>query len=94
MPMGNDDEEFLNILHVMENSKDDEDCPEELIKLAKTPFERTVCVEFFKLFKEFQSFKTETKTNMNWLKWLVTGVFSVTVVTLLFQLLKSFVFHL
>lgn len=91
--MEEDDKEFLKILHALDDSNG-EDCPEELIKLAKTSFERAVCVEFFKLYKEFQSFKTETKTNMNWLKWLITGVFSVTVVTLLFQLVKSLVFHM
>lgn len=84
------DEEFLKILHAIENTNGD--CPDDLIKLANTPFERAVCVEFFKLYKEVQAFKVKATTDMKWLKWLITGVFSVTVITLLFQLVKTIVF--
>jgi len=92
--MSDNEDELLKILRAMEDGEEGGDCPEELIKLAKTPFEKTVCIEFYKLYKEFQSFKAETKTNMSWLKWLVTGVFGVTVFTLLFALVRVLVFHM
>jgi hypothetical protein len=83
-----DDKEFLETLRTLDKA---EDCPDELIKLAKTPFEKTVCVEFFKLYKEFVTHKAEQKSDMRWLKWLVTSVFSVSVITLLFQLIKGLI---
>jgi hypothetical protein len=86
-----DDKEFLDSLRILDDS---EDCPDELIKMAKSPFEKAVCIEFFKLYKEFQEFRIKSNTNMKWLKWLITGVFSVTVVTLLFQLIRTFCFGL
>lgn len=86
-----DDKEFLDSLRILDNS---EDCPDDLIKMAKSPFEKVVCIEFFKLYKEFQTHKAEQKADMKWLKWLISGVFSVTVVTLLFQLVRTFCFGL
>jgi hypothetical protein len=79
------DEEFLKILHSIEDSTD---CPEDLLKLANTPFERTVCIEFFKLYKEFQAFKTKAETNFAWLKWLIMGVFSITTISLVLEIVK------
>ena len=87
--MDKNDEEFLKLVKLIEES--DGDCPEDLVKLAKTPFEKTVCVEFFKLYEELKTFKVKTATDSKWMRWLVTGVFSVTVITLLFQLIKVFV---
>ena len=84
-----DDKEFLDILRTLDKA---EDCPDELIKLANSSFEKAVCIEFFKLYKEFQEFKIKNNTNMKWLKLLVTSVFSVTVITLIFQLVRSFIF--
>jgi hypothetical protein len=84
----NDEEAILRILHEMEKGSDD--CPEELIKLAKTPFERTVCIEFYKLYKEFQAFKISASKDMKWLKWLIMGTFTITAFAFIIQLIDNF----
>ena len=86
-----EEEEILKIVRSMDNKEND--CPEELIKLAKTPFERTVCIEFYKLYKEFQSFKISTSKDMKWLKWLITATFGIVVLALAIQLMDNFLSH-
>lgn len=88
-----DEDEFLRLIRAIDNN-DSEDCPEDLIKLATTPFERVVCVEFFKLYKDFQAYKAQQNTNMSWLKWLVTAVLTTGAVTFIFELVKTLVYHL
>lgn len=86
-----EEEEILKIVRSMDNGEDD--CPEELIKLAKSPFERTVCIEFYKLYKEFQAFKIRTTADSKWMRWLVSGVFTVVVIGLVIQLMNNFFGH-
>jgi hypothetical protein len=61
------------------------DCPEELFKLAKTPFEKAVAVEFFALHKKLDEQTISSKKDINWLKWLIVSVFGLTVLGVLSQ---------
>lgn len=57
--------------------------PETLFKHAKTQFEKDVAIEFF-----FQTKRLEVIDNeIKWLKWLVRGVFGVTLLALLINLM-------
>jgi len=51
-----------------------DDCPEELFKLAKTPFEKGVVVEFFKTHEKIEGIKKD----ISWCKWLIISVFGLT----------------
>jgi hypothetical protein len=83
--MNKDDEEFLKLLHAVEQSG--EDCPEDLIKLANSPFERAVCVEIFKFYKEFQSWKAKTSTDTKWSRLITLAIFGSVVVGILLQVI-------
>jgi hypothetical protein len=86
--MEKDEADFIKILKAVEDGIKNGDCPDELIKLAKTPFEKAVCVEFFKLYQSFEKFKAESKTNMKWIKWIVVGTFTSVVPVLIIQVIK------
>ena len=58
--------------------KEHGDCPEEIFDLAKTKWQKAVAVEFFVQNKKME----EMKNDIKWLKRLVTGMFSVTVIAL------------
>jgi len=51
-------------------TKEEKDCPQELIKLADSPFERLVAIEFVK----FDNSLKEVKNEMRWLKRICFGV--------------------
>lgn len=57
------------------------DCPTDLIGKAKTKWQKSVAIEFVKLYKDILEIKTEQK----WLKWLIVSVFGVTILGLLSQ---------
>lgn len=57
------------------------DCPADLIKMARTKWQKTVAIEFLHLYKE----TLEIKTNQKWLKWLIVSVFGLSVLGVLSQ---------
>jgi len=61
------------------------DCPETLFKMAKTPFEREVAVEFFALHKKLDEQTLTMKKDIDWCKWLIISVFGLTVLGVLSQ---------
>jgi hypothetical protein len=62
-----------------------QDCPETLFKLAKTDFEKACVIEFFELSKKFESLKKD----IQWLKWMIKGVFIVSIVAVLAQVISD-----
>lgn len=54
------------------------DCPEEIFNLAKTKWQKAVAVEFFVQNKKIEKIKNDIK----WLKWLISGLFSITVIAI------------
>lgn len=64
--------------------KVEKDCPTQLIRIAKTPFEKLVATEFVavesKMGEEFAMIKTEIKN----LKWLTLAIFVAVVIGRLF----------
>jgi hypothetical protein len=68
------------------------DCPEELFKMAKTPFEKAVAVEFFMLIKKIDQSDNERKKDniaikkdIGWLKWLICAIFGIAILGVLSQ---------
>jgi len=60
------------------------DCPEELFKIAKKPFEKAVAVEFFLVHKKIDERNerfTKVEGDVSWCKWLITGLFGMTILT-------------
>jgi len=62
------------------------DCPEDLIKLAKSPFEKAVVIEFFNLHKTCIKIKSEIK----WIKWIVISIFGLTAIATVVQIITKF----
>jgi|YelNatPaOPRAMG01_1025707.scaffolds.fasta_scaffold373933_2 hypothetical protein len=82
------EEELEDLLRMFEN-----DCPDDLVKLAKTPFEKAVTTEFLKLYQEVKQVEIEQEVNFKWLKWLTCGIFSVVGFSLLFEVIR-FILHI
>ena len=57
----------------------------ELFKLAKTPFEKAVAVEFFALHKKLDEQTVSMKKDIDWLKWLIVSIFGITILGVLSQ---------
>lgn len=66
---------------------DEEDCPEDLVNLAKSPFERALCVEFIKFVKEQATWKTEVTSNANWQKVISLAIFGAVVVGIIMRVI-------
>jgi hypothetical protein len=61
------------------------DCPDEIFKLARTPFEKAVAVEFFALHKKLDEQTSSMKKDIDWLKWLIISVFGLSILGVLSQ---------
>jgi len=59
------------------------DCPEELVKLANTNFEKACVIELIEFSKKMEGLKKD----ISWLKYLVKAIFTVTIVSVLAQIL-------
>ena len=66
--------------------KQNGDSPDLLIKMAKTGWQKAIAVEFIRQYDHIN----EIRTNQTWLKYLVTGAFSVTVLAFVAQLIGIF----
>ena len=84
-----DDEEFYKWLKTADETEG-YDCPEELVRMATSPFEKAVCVEFFKLYKEFTELKQDVKSNFKWMRWLVGSIFGTVILVLIVSVIKLF----
>lgn len=62
------------------------DCPEEIFKMAKSPFERAIAVEFFKNEKEHAVIKSHLKL----LEVMITAVFAIGAIGLLINVIPKF----
>ena len=70
------------------------DCPEELLKLATTNFEKATVIELIEFSKKLEGSKSELgnkleglKKDVQWLKYLVKAIFTVTIVSVIAQIL-------
>jgi len=77
MPEDDLSEEFLMALANYHN-------PETIFKMAKTPWEKAVAIEFF-LVKKNQD---KTDNEIKWLKWLTKAVFGVTLLAVVVNVLS------
>jgi hypothetical protein len=59
------------------------DCPEELVKLANTNFEKACVIELIEFSKKMEGLKKD----ISWLKYLVKAIFTVTIVSVVAQIL-------
>jgi len=59
------------------------DCPEELVKLANTNFEKACVIELIEFSKKMEGLKKD----ISWLKYLVKAIFTVTIVSVIAQIL-------
>ncbi len=66
---------------------DEKDCPEDLVNLANTPFERALCVEFVKFAKEYEKWKSKITSDAKWQKLIMTAIFGAVVVGLIMNAL-------
>lgn len=57
------------------------DCPEKLFNMAKSDFERAVAVEFFIVERNSNVRLTKVESDIAWCKYLITGVFGVSLLT-------------
>jgi len=62
------------------------DCPQKLVELAKTPFERAVVVEFINVHELCIKMKNELK----WIKWIVISIFGLTTIATVVQIITKF----
>ena len=78
--MGKKDNEVVKKINkILEGHK--EDCPTDLIKMSHTKWQKTVAIEFIKMYKEV----LELKANQKWLKWLIVSVFGISLLGVLSQ---------
>jgi len=73
------------------------DCPEELLKLATTNFEKATVIELIEFNKKLEGSKSELsnkleglKKDVQWLKWMIKGLFLLTVIAVIAQVINSF----
>ena len=66
------------------------DCPELLIKMARTKWQKAVAIEFVRQARDTQ----EVKSDLRWIKYLVVSIFGLAVLGVLSQwfplILKAF----
>jgi len=68
------------------------DCPEKLIKMAETPFQKQVAVEFVLVHKKIEERDerfAKLDKDISWCKWLSVSVFTIAVLGLLSQWLPQ-----
>ena len=61
-----------------------QDCPEDLFKMAKSDFEKATAIEFFGLFTRLE----KVDKDLEWIKWLVKGIFGVTLIAVIAQIIS------
>lgn len=69
------------------------DCPEELFKMAKTPFERMTAIEFFNIHKKIDTYRNENKNEIKWLTWLTKSVIIIGITAFVYQIVCG-LFHI
>lgn len=82
-----DDKEFIKM---MEGS--DNDCPEKLIKMAESSWQKQVAVEFVLVHKRINERNerfAKIESNIKWCKWLIVSVFGIAALGLLTQWIPS-----
>lgn len=62
------------------NKKESIDCPEKLIQLANTPFERNVVSEFISIESDIKEQFAKIKADMKWIKWLTVSLFAAIII--------------
>jgi len=72
------------------------DCPEELFKMAKTPFQKAVAVEFYNIISKIDEHNNnrkreiaEVKKDISWCKWLTMALFGVVVLGVVAQNIQN-----
>lgn len=76
-----DDNEFLKLLN------ESDDCPEKLIKMAKTPFQKQAAVEFVLVYKRIDSHGHDIKM----IKRITYGIFTLTAIACVVQVINSII---
>jgi hypothetical protein len=71
----------------MSEDKEQEDCPTQLVKLAESPFEKAVVVEFIEVESKVKEEFIKLKVEMKNIRWLLTGVLAVIVVNILVRVI-------
>jgi len=56
------------------SKNEDEDCPEVVFKLAKSPWQKEVALEFVRIRKEMAESFAELRNEIKWCKYLCVGV--------------------
>jgi len=79
MPDNAISKEFMDALNNYHN-------PDTVFKMAKTDFEKAVAIEFFLITKRLDI----QSTKMKHLDWLVKGIFGVTLISVLAELVPKF----
>jgi hypothetical protein len=64
-----------------------DDCPMEIYELAKTSWQKAVALEFFDIHKKLSDFSKD----IEWLKYMIKGVFAVTVIAVVANLILKFI---
>jgi hypothetical protein len=64
-----------------------EDCPVEIYDLATTKWEKSVALGFLDIHKKLNDFSKD----IEWLKYMIKGVFAVTVIAVVANLILKFI---
>lgn len=59
--------------------KDKRDCPEAIFRMAKSPWQKEVALEFVKIHDKI----AELSNDLKWVKWLAVGVLMTIVVDII-----------
>jgi len=79
-----DDKEFLERVAKAEKNGD---CPEDLVKMAETDWQKQVAVEFVMMDRRYSSDKAERDAEMKFVKRIMWAIFGVTVLAWVSQLI-------
>jgi hypothetical protein len=64
-------------------SKDERDCPEIIIKTAKTAWQKEVGIEFVKFYNRFE----EMRNDIKWCKWTCVAVLATIAANIVMRLI-------
>lgn len=62
-------------------TKEKEDCPNELIRLAVTPWEKACVIEFVEIETKLKETYAQLRNEIKWCKWLTVSLFAAIIVT-------------
>jgi len=83
------DKAFKNLRAAVKVMKkiEEEDCPEDLVNLAKSPFERALTVEFVKFAKEYEKWKFKMISDAKWQRLISMAIFGAVVLGIIMRVI-------